>query len=246
MVLSLFESKLIMSDMRNYSWPPTKGLRGPLTLALMKFSFVLRAHPMRFLFSNWILRWFDIDSADSETKFFRHKWRGSIWDVGASVGKYTVILARANPDCTIYAFEPNLNSLYYLGYRTARYPNVVIVPCALTADGAPSKTSYSADFLAPPTGPHAYSVSLQEAVARFGRPAFAKFDIEGDEYFVFEREPRVLVGAHLLIEWHHYKVSCSIPEFQNWHATDAATDDGVIVTKYYRPAGSAHANIWPG
>lgn len=224
-----------MIEMRNYSWPPAKGLRGFVILCLMKLSFWLRGHPMRFLYSDWVLRRFDADTATGETDLFRRKWDGPIWDVGASVGKYTALMARANPDQTIYAFEPNLNSLYFLACRTARYPNVVIVPCALTPDGAPFKTSYSADFFAPPTGPRAHSISLEDAVAKFGRPAFAKFDIEGGEYFVFEREPSMLAGAHLLIEWHHYKVSRPIPEFRGWTSTVAVPDDGVLVTKYYQP-----------
>jgi FkbM family methyltransferase len=232
-----------MSDLRTYTWPPTKGVRGHAILGLMKLSFLLRVHPMRFLYSDWLLRRFDARSASGETDLFRRKWEGPVWDVGASVGKYTVLMARANPDQTIYAFEPNLNSLYYLAYRTARHPNVVIVPCALTTDGAPFMSSYSADFFAPPTGPRTHSVSLAEAVARFGRPTFAKFDIEGGEYFVFEKEPALLQGSHLLIEWHHYKVSRPIPQFSAWSATDAVPDDGTSVTKYYQPntAGkSAH------
>ena len=190
---------------------------------------------MRFLYSDWILGLFDSNTASGETDFFRRKWNGPIWDVGASVGKYTGMMAKANPDQTVYAFEPNMNSLYYLAYRTAHLPNVVIVPCALTTDGTPFKTSYSADFFAPPTGPNAHSISLTEAVERFGRPAFAKFDIEGGEYFVFEREPEMLRGAHFLIEWHEYKVDRPIPEFSHWTNVDAVPSDGASVTKYYKP-----------
>ena len=190
---------------------------------------------MRFLYSDGILKIFDSAEENGEAKFFRRKWDGPIWDVGASVGKYTAMLARANPDRMIYAFEPNLNSLYYLGHRTARFPNVVIVPCALTVDGKPFKTTCSADFFAPSTGPLAHSISLEEAVARFGRPAFAKFDIEGGEYFVFEREPEMLAGAHLLIEWHKYKVDRTIPDFPKWNVSDAIPGDGILVTRYYEP-----------
>ena len=52
------------------------------------------------------------------------------------------MMAEANPNQPIFAFEPNLNSLYYLGYRTAQYPNVTIVPAALSIDGKAIRTSY--------------------------------------------------------------------------------------------------------
>ena len=73
------------------------------------------------------------DEATVEADFFKKNLgKAVIWDVGASVGKLTTIMAKSSPEATIHAFEPNLNSLYFLAYRTASYKNVIIVPCALT------------------------------------------------------------------------------------------------------------------
>ena len=215
--------------------PPASGFKENLILKLMKLSFLLREHPIRFLYSDALLRLLGSNQNTRESVFFQQEWPGPIWDVGASVGKFTAMLAEANPDRTVYAFEPNLNSLYYLGHRTSRFSNVVIVPCALTIDGKPFKTSHSADFFAQPTGPMAHSISLSEAIAKFGRPAFAKFDIEGGEYSVFKDEPHCLIGAHLLIEWHKYKTQQAVSTFQNWDTDHSLGDNEVCVTKYYRP-----------
>jgi FkbM family methyltransferase len=214
---------------------PASGFKENLVLKLMKLSFLLREHPLRFFYSDSVLKFLGSDQNSAELVFFKQKWPGPIWDVGASVGKFTAMLAEANPDKTVYAFEPNLNSLYYLGHRTSRFANVVIVPCALTVDGGPFKTSHSADFFAAPTGPMAHSMSLAEAIAKFGRPAFAKFDIEGGEYSVFEEEPNSLIGSHLLIEWHKYKTATPIPTFKNWEAAQTFIDTEAYCTNYYRP-----------
>ena len=214
---------------------PTSGFKDYLILKLMKLSFLLREHPLRFLYSDSILRLLGSNQNTRESFLFTQKWPGPIWDVGASVGKFTAMLAEANPERTVYAFEPNLNSLYYLGHRTSRFPNVVIVPCALTIDGKPFKTSHSADFFEQPTGPMAHSISLAEAIAKFGRPSFAKFDIEGGEYSIFAEEPESLLGSHLLIEWHKYKTEAPIPTFKHWESCESFVETEAHTTTHYRP-----------
>lgn len=201
----------------------------------MRTSFALRAHPARWLFSDALLGMLGTHDTSGEAKYFNRRWNGAIWDVGASIGKFTTMLAKANPDHLVFAFEPNLNSLYYLGYRTARLPNVVIVPCAMTLSGTPLATTYSADFFKPPTGPLASSMTVSEAVAKFGKPSFAKFDIEGGEYDLFSHEPNELRGTHLLIEWHKYKTASPIPTFPNWSCDDRIDETESQVTLYYRP-----------
>jgi FkbM family methyltransferase len=222
--------------------PPATGFKENLVLALMKLSFLLREHPIRFLYSDSVLRFLGSKQNSEELVFFKQRWQGPIWDVGASVGKFTAMLAEANPDRTVYAFEPNLNSLYYLGHRTSRFPNVVIVPCALTIDGKPFTTSHSADFFAQPTGPMAHSISLTEALAKFGQPAFAKFDIEGGEYSIFAEEPTSLAGSHLLIEWHKYKTEIPIPTFKNWETAQPFIDTEAYTTHYYSPKQSTSSD----
>jgi FkbM family methyltransferase len=137
------------------------------------------------------------------------EWAGPVWDVGAALGKLTVEVAKRHK---VFAFEPNLNVLYYLGCNLGDDPNVTLVPCALTLDGAPMKGSTEPDFLAPPTGPRVATLSVEEALAKFGRPGVIKIDIEGGEYDLI-RCP-ALRGIPMLIEWH----GPIPPEFEHWTA----------------------------
>lgn len=196
----------------------------------MKISYVLRGNPMRFLYTDALLGRF---SDSRELEYFGRKWGNVIWDVGASVGKYTVKLAESNPDATIIAFEPNLNSLYYLAYRTARYPNVVIVPCAMTAEGQPMKGTYSPDFGADPTGPLVDTISVDEAVRKFGMPSFVKMDIEGGEYSLLDVESSPLFESTMLVAWHPGKEKRPMPKLAPWNV-EQVTSDMTLLT----PSGS--------
>lgn len=174
---------------------------GFLTKFLFHFSHRLRHHPFRFLITGKFFSFFS-SSEPGEEAVYRRSWPGPIWDIGASLGKYTVVMAEANPKQTVYAFEPNLNSLYFLGYRTAKYSNVVIVPAMLTIDAKVMPTSYDPNFSNPPTGPKAIAFSLEEAIRWFGVPAFVKLDCEGYEYEFLERCGHLLKNSAVLVEWH--------------------------------------------
>ncbi len=190
---------------------------------LMWLSWRLRSNPSRFLFND---RTFGAITGGerSEVEFLKRRWvvngTGIIWDVGASLGKYTCDIARANPNCKVFAFEPNFNSLYFLAHRTAKLTNVEIVPGALTADGRDLKGTYNPDFNAPPTGPWMPSFSLSEALAKFGKPAFIKMDIEGEEFRIFRESAELLRGVHLLVEWHTAFVKEQVPPLKYWRITE--------------------------
>jgi FkbM family methyltransferase len=124
-------------------------------------------------------------------------WNRPVWDVGAFVGRHAYLVSQKHP---VYAFEPNLNALQFLGYNLKDCANVVIVPCALTLDGKPMRGTVDPDFLAPPTGPNVATLSVAEALEKFGRPGVIKIDIEGGEYELLKSE--LLIGIPLLIEWH--------------------------------------------
>jgi hypothetical protein len=118
-----------------------------------------------------------------------------------------------------------LNSLYYLGYRTAKFANVCIVPNALTAGGAPLKGSHEPNFNAPPTGPMLATISLREAVAKCGRPKFVKMDIEGGEYPVLESlDAELLRSATILVSWHPQFAGKPIPKVNGWKNTQLSSD----------------------
>jgi FkbM family methyltransferase len=194
-------------------------LLGPI----YKLSHKLRSNPSRFLFNDFFFNFVGRDK-DAETELMRKNWNAppgsSIWDIGASLGKFTTLLAQANPQTRIYAFEPNLNSLYFLAHRTARFPNVTIVPCAVTADGREMKGSYNPDFGAPATGPNVPTLSIEEAVRKFGKPIFIKMDVEGEEFRIFSPEPQSLFGVHILVEWHGQLTGDEVPPFKHWTSRD--------------------------
>lgn len=193
----------------------------------MRLNFAIRRHPSRWLYTDRMLGSY-VDP--HEAPYLTRTWaNGPIWDVGASVGKYTAMLATSNPATKIFAFEPNLNSLYYLGYRTARFANVVIVPNALTADGGFLKGSYDPDFNGQATGPVVATISLRDATEKFGRPGFVKMDIEGGEYSVFESdEAQLLMNSTILVSWHPRIAGKAIPEVKGWKNTRLSTDISLL------------------
>jgi FkbM family methyltransferase len=198
---------------------------GFLTKFLFYFSHRLRHHPFRFLIAGRSFSLFS-SSEPGEEEVYRRSWPGPVWDIGASLGKYTVVMAEANPKQTVYAFEPNLNSLYFLGYRTAKYSNVVIVPAALTVDTKIMATTYDPNFCNPPTGPRALAFPLEEAIRWFGVPAFVKLDCEGFEYEFLTRCGHLLKKTTVLVEWHPDLNGVPVPgatqfkpDFSGWRQT---------------------------
>lgn len=163
-----------------------------------------------------------------EDELCRRSWPGSIWDVGASLGKYTLTIAEANPKQSVYAFEPNLNSLYYLGYRTAQHSNVTIVPCALTVDGMPIRVSYDPNYQKAATGPQAVTFSVAEAIGRFGVPAFIKLDCEGPEKEILKCCGKLLRHTTLLVEWHPWKWKYEYPELSYWRETKVSPHHSLL------------------
>ena len=193
----------------------------------------VRQHPYRFLIKGKRYSWFT-GTDPGEEAMCRRAWPGPVWDVGASVGKYTPMMAAANPSQTVYAFEPNLNSLYYLGYRTCEHANVVIVPGALTIDGKPLKTSYDPNFHKPPTGPYGITFSVAEALAKFGRPAFIKLDVEGLEYDMLETCGELLKHSALSVEWHDKDLANrprTRPKMPFWHVSEIGVNHSQLLPR---------------
>ena len=190
----------------------------PFAHFLFYFSHRLRDHPFRILIRGNRLLFFSPTDPD-EDGLCRRSWPGPVWDVGASLGKYTTLLAEANPNQPVYAFEPNLNSLFYLGSRTAKYPNVTIVPAALTIDGKPMRVTHDPNMHNPPTGPQGITFSVAEAIARFGTPAFIKLDIEGLEKEMLEKCGEMLRHTTMIVEWHPNCWNNEFPAMPYWRET---------------------------
>jgi FkbM family methyltransferase len=124
-------------------------------------------------------------------------WDGPVWDVGANVGNLAYQAAQRHQ---VFAFEPNLNLVYYLAYKLKDCPRATIVPCAMTPDGKPMQCSINPDFTKPNNGPQAATLSVEDALKKFGRPGVIKLDIEGGEYEIIKSP--LLTGLTLLVEWH--------------------------------------------
>jgi FkbM family methyltransferase len=134
-------------------------------------------------------------------------WRGPVWDVGGFVGNLAYAVAQQHK---VIVFEPNLCNLYYLGYKLKDCPNATIVPCALTSEGKAWQVSLNPDFTKPADGPQAITLSVEEALRKFGKPGLIKLDIEGGEYDIITST--ALIGIPMLVEWHR-----DIPaEFKHW------------------------------
>ena len=169
-------------------------------------------HFSRFLHSNWGNKVCYPQGWEPEVLqcLCEGKWKGPVWDVGAYVGRHAYRVSQFHQ---VYAFEPNLNALQFLGNNLKDCPNVVIVACALTLDGKPMLGSIDPDFLKPPTGPKVATLSIAEALQKFGRPGVIKIDIEGGEYELLKSE--LLQDIPLLIEWHR-----EIPQqLPHWNIT---------------------------
>ena len=135
-------------------------------------------------------------------------WNGPVWDVGGFVGNLAYEIAQRHK---VLVFEPNLCNLYYLAYKLKDSPNATIVPCALTLEGKPWQASINPDFTKPANGPQAITLSVEEALKKFGKPGLIKLDIEGGEYEVMKSP--ALIGIPMLVEWHR-----EIPkELEHWH-----------------------------
>lgn len=124
-------------------------------------------------------------------------WGGPVWDVGANVGNLAYQAAQRHQ---VFAFEPNLNLIYYLAYKLKDCPRATVVPCALTPDGQPMQCSINPDFTKPNRGPRAATLSVEDALKKFGRPGVIKLDIEGGEYEIIKSP--LLTGLTLIVEWH--------------------------------------------
>jgi FkbM family methyltransferase len=122
----------------------------------------------------------------------------SFWDVGAFVGRYAWRFAYQFKK--VFAFEPNLNNLQFLGANTDMFTNVVIVPLALTLTGKPIRGTHDPDFNHNPTGPDVATISVAEAFAKFGPPSIVKMDVEGAEYGLLA-DP-LFRSVPVLVEWH--------------------------------------------
>lgn len=136
------------------------------------------------------------------------QWQGPVWDVGGFMGNLAYAVAQRHQ---VIVFEPNLCNLYYLGYKLKDTPNVTVVPCALTLEGQPWTASIEPDFTKPSVGPRTITMSVEEALKKFGRPGLIKLDIEGGEYEVLKSP--ALIGLTLLVEWHR-----GVPkELEHWN-----------------------------
>jgi len=141
-----------------------------------------------------------------------------VWDAGAHAGASSFDLSRAvGPSGKVFAFEPDDSNYEYLLKNIAMHglANVVPVKRALAGRTGPvtfqmdgSMSAGIRDFLLYRDAGDATTVegiSLEDACAEFGCPAFIKMDIEGAEVAVVRGSAEFLARnpIHFAIESYH-------------------------------------------
>lgn len=123
---------------------------------------------------------------------------GLVIDAGGYIGTAAIRLAKMFPDATVVTLEPSRENIALLRENVARYPNIVVVNCALAGDASrgtlPLRDRKSGfwgfsiveDINDGAEAAHMYNVDLitmPQLLRRFGatRVAFMKLDIEGAE-----------------------------------------------------------------
>jgi FkbM family methyltransferase len=132
-----------------------------------------------------------------------------VFDVGANVGLYSLLFARA---CRkVYAFEPVPGNLAWLARNLAwnRVSNVTVLPWAAGAESgltAFAEGEHHSEGRVDASGAMpAFAVSLDAFAARYGaEPSLIKIDVEGGELDVLRgaigilraRQPAILLSTH--------------------------------------------------
>ncbi len=134
-------------------------------------------------------------------------------DVGANIGEYTLVVAKAvGPQGRVIAFEPNQSALALLkkNVHSNRADNIVVIPSAV-ADQKGTVSIYTfpgtniTDSMLPLTSTYylAPAITLDAALSREKRIDIIKMDIEGGEYralqearTVLQKKPRLIMELH--------------------------------------------------
>jgi FkbM family methyltransferase len=120
-----------------------------------------------------------------------------VWDVGAYVGYYVLLMHRLAPEGEILAFEPDQDNLRRLHKHLAinHVSNVTVIPMAVSAHGEDlpfmgvgAWSAATADSLTT-----VKSVTLDSMIAERRHPGLVLMDIEGGEAAALE-------GGNLLLE----------------------------------------------
>lgn len=137
--------------------------------------------------------------------------RGLVFDIGANVGDLSMVFLEMG--YTVVACEPDPENIKVLKARFANQHKIVVLPYAVASQGGMSKIYLSAahgrslstlskkrveelDGSVDPEGIISFdqeatvqTITLDELIRQFGRPAFIKIDVEG-------LEPAVLAGLN--------------------------------------------------
>lgn len=143
---------------------------------------------------------------------------GTVYDVGANVGFYTLLAARTvGPTGAVVAFEPNSdNGIGLRGNVEANgFDNVTLVPRAVSSTSGAGVLDVSAPFSSyvvegsdePDVSAHTLLITLDDFVEEHPelRPDLVKIDVEGHELAVLAGMNSVLITLRpkLIVELHH-------------------------------------------
>jgi FkbM family methyltransferase len=140
-----------------------------------------------------------------------------VFDIGANVGYYTQKFAEAvGPTGEVHAFEPVPASAARVRELQARYPWIQVHQCAVADQPGEVVMNAEADSTSPTNriaiaecevseGLAVPVLTIDQAAAEFGVPAFIKIDIEGYEWHALQGAKASLASdqlRHLFVEIH--------------------------------------------
>ena len=145
--------------------------------------------------------------------------RGDVFfDVGSNIGLYAIYAAKINPQCLVYAFEPEAQNFSRLCRNIVLNSADNIIPCCFplsdreafdyfyVGDPEPGSALHSfgevsafRDTLRPILKQGGLSTTLDALVGKYGlpQPALLKIDVDGIEEKILKGSETVLKSQHL-------------------------------------------------
>lgn len=153
-----------------------------------------------------------------------------VWEVGAYIGYYVLLLRRVAPSAHVVAFEPDPDNIARLHKNlvTNRVSDVTVIPMAVSATGEdlPFLSAGAWSLSSPEGAKSVKSVTLDSAATELGSPSLVLMDIEGGEATALDGGRRLLeeVRPTWIVELHGEAGLAAYQRFVNAGYEIAAAD----------------------
>jgi FkbM family methyltransferase len=133
-------------------------------------------------------------------------FRGTVVDIGANIGAFSVLAARAGAKRVI-AYEPDFDNFARLKHHVKLNlaSRVTPIQAAVTDGSSPTVSMVGpADSARIESGDEIPTVTLEQIITRYGPIEFCKIDTEGAEFQIFEACPAELLTQvrRMALEFH--------------------------------------------